>query len=238
MSFLIRNKISLLVCDMAGTIINENGIIYESIFNTLTVLGYEPIYEDIKKWTGLSKRKVLYDEIYKKTEPIGHENISSKVDIAEKMLLDQLEEEYFSNNNIELVNDEVLDFFDNCRINNIQVALNTGYSGKLQNKIIEHLNIKNRIDAYISSDDVSFGRPYPYMINKLMEEFNIINPNHIAKIGDTKNDMLEGRNSHCGLTIGVLTGYESKENLIKAGADVVINQITDLKDDELPIFLL
>ena len=37
MSMLLRNKITLLVCDMAGTVINEQGIIYKSIGNTLSI---------------------------------------------------------------------------------------------------------------------------------------------------------------------------------------------------------
>ncbi len=36
-SYLIRNKISLMVCDMAGTVINEHGQIYKSLFNTLKI---------------------------------------------------------------------------------------------------------------------------------------------------------------------------------------------------------
>ena len=137
-----------------------------------------------------------------------------------------------------MIDDEVLDFFDYCRINGIHIALNTGYPKILQEDIIDHLDIRGRIDASISSDEVKLGRPYPYMINNLLEEFSIISTSNIAKIGDTRNDMLEGKNANCGLTIGVLSGYETKENLINSGADVVINKITDLKDNELPIFLL
>lgn len=238
MSYLIRNKISLLVCDMAGTVINENGLIYKSIFDTLTNMGYNPNRNDIPKWTGLSKKKVLYDEIMKKSCSIEATKILRDVMLAEKLLTETLEEQYFNNNKIELVNENIINFFDECRVNGIRIALNTGYSNDLQNKIISHLNLENHIDARISSDDVSLGRPYPYMINSLLSEFGIINTKHIAKIGDTKNDMLEGKNANCGLTIGVLTGYEDKNTLIKYGANVVVNTITDLKDDEAPIFLL
>ncbi len=38
--FLKKNKISMIVCDMAGTTINESGMIYDSMFNTLTKLGF------------------------------------------------------------------------------------------------------------------------------------------------------------------------------------------------------
>lgn len=238
MSYLIRNNISLLVCDMAGTIINENGIVYRSIFNTLFKMGYDPKEKDIKKWTGLSKKKVLYDEILKKSSHIEATTIINEVNLAEDLLLKDLQEEYFNNNSLELIDEDVLDFFDYCKIHGIHIALNTGYPKILQEDIIDHLDIRGRIDSSISSDEVKIGRPYPYMINNLLEEFSMISTSNIAKIGDTRNDMLEGKNANCGLTIGVLSGYETKENLINSGADVVINKITDLKDDELPIFLL
>ena len=61
---------------------------------------------------------------------------------------------------------------------------------------------------------------------------------NIAKIGDTKIDMKEGKNAGCGLTIGVLTGYENKENLIDSGADIVVNTITDLNNDVFCDFYL
>ena len=35
MSKLAQKGISLLVCDMAGTVINEGGLVYETLYNTL-----------------------------------------------------------------------------------------------------------------------------------------------------------------------------------------------------------
>ena len=107
----------------------------------------------------------------------------------------------------------------------------------MQAKIISHFGLDGRVDAYISSEQVSMGRPAPYMIHHLMEECDIPSVSNVAKIGDTMNDMREGKNAGCGLTIGVLTGAEKKEKLLKYG-DVVVNKITDLRDDDLPVFLL
>lgn len=36
----MKNNITLLVCDMAGTIVNERGIIYTAIKSTLSHLGF------------------------------------------------------------------------------------------------------------------------------------------------------------------------------------------------------
>ena len=72
-----------------------------------------------------------------------------------------------------------------------------------------------------------------------MSRFDIRHPKHVAKVGDTKNDMKEGVNACCGINIGVLSGFEGKDALLDSGADVVVNKITDLNQvDDLPVFLL
>ena len=107
-----------------------------------------------------------------------------------------------------------------------------------QEEMISHFNIGPHIDDYISSEEVSVGRPYPFMIYTLMERNYIISPKNVMKVGDTTNDIMEGINAGCGQTIGVLTGADKRQKLIDAGADAVIKKVTDLKDCDLPVFLL
>jgi len=234
---LLRNNITLLVSDMAGTVINEQGIIYTSLKKTLKRLGYCVSDADMKSWHGRDKREVLWNHIYKQYDPPGEKYLAPRVNEAEKLLLEELEKNYFDNNKIELIDDELLDFFDGLRINGIKVALNTGYPKDFQNKIIDHFNLKGRIDTWISSEEVSYGRPAPYMIHQLMERCDIPSVKNVAKVGDTVNDMREGINAGCGLTIGVLSGADNKDDLLKY-SNLVINKITDLNEEDVPVFLL
>ena len=238
MSLLYRNNINMLVCDMAGTIIKENNIIYKAMANSLKIVGYPATKEQQKKWPGLEKKQVFYNHIKNHygndVRPITIMPIADK---AEDILKKELEKEYFEKNNISLVDDEVLHLFENLRINGIKIALNTGYSRQMQHNIIKHFGLINYIDDFISSEEVEHGRPFPYMIHRIMERNDILNVKNVAKIGDTLNDMKEGRNAGCGLNIGVLSGKEDKKTLLKCG-DVVINKITDLKNDDMPVFLL
>ena len=240
-SYLIRNKISLMVCDMAGTVINEHGQIYKSLFNTLKDLGYNPNINEIENWGGKQKRQILTDEIYKTVSRGEYipADLMNKVDEAEEKLIEDLRANYFNKSGISLVDDGLFNFFDCARINGIKIVLNTGYSKEFQQEIVNHFKLDLHVDDFISSDEVKYGRPYPYMIHTLMSRFDIIHPKHIAKVGDTKNDMKEGVNACCGINIGVLSGFENKDALFEAGADVVVNKITDLNQvDDLPVFLL
>jgi len=223
---------------MTGTIIKENNIIYKAMANSLKIVGYPATKEQQKKWPGLEKKQVFYNHIKNHygndVRPITIMPIADK---AEDILKKELEKEYFEKNNISLVDDEVLHLFDNLRINGIKISLNTGYSKQLQHQIINHFELEQHVDDFISSEEVIYGRPFPYMIHRIMERNYILNVKNVAKIGDTLNDMKEGRNAGCGLNIGVLSGKEDKKTLLKCG-DVVINKITDLKNDDMPVFLL
>ena len=82
------------------------------------------------------------------------------------------------------------------------------------------------VDDFISSGDVSMGRPYPYMIHRIMERNNILSVKHVAKVGDTKNDVKEGKNAGCGITIGVQTGAGTMMDLLEA--DLIVDKITNI----------
>ena len=215
MNFLLRKNISLVVSDMAGTILNERGIIYDALYNTLQTLEYTVNKDDKKLWYGKDKNEVLQQYIH-----------PDQSEYAEFLLLSQLENEYFTNSKIKLI-DNVLDTFQELRENNIKIALNTGYPKQFQNKIIDFFNLNEYIDNSISSQQVLSGRPDPYMIHRLMEKTSTNNVNHVAKIGDTINDMLEGKNAGCGLTIGVLSGAENRDELSRF-ADLIVNDITEI----------
>ena len=197
------------------------------------------VTEEIKKsWYGLEKKKVMVDALYNmNTKDRQWRDLKYLYKKAEFELENELTKNYFENGEIKVIDESIFDFFAHLRINGVKIALNTGYSSKLQKEIIEHVGLKGCIDDYISSDMCKFGRPYPYMIHKLMERNNIYNVQGVAKVGDTINDMWEGKNAGVGMRIGVLSGAETRMKLFPH-ADVIVNKVTDLKNDDLPVFLL
>ena len=233
MSSLINNRISLLVCDMAGTVIKEQGLIYKTIANTLDDLGYPAIKEDTHNWPGKDKFHIMRQHIQQFEYTMTDSYINSVCNHANSLLVDNLEKAYFKNDSIDLINPNLTNFFDKLKLNNVQVALNTGYPKVFQDKIIQHFNLQDHIDHYISSEEVSYGRPYPYMIHSLMEKANISDVRNVAKIGDTIEDMKEGKNAGCGLVIGVLSGEHNTVQLQKHGANIVINNIMELDKEQL-----
>ena len=230
MNLLHNNKVKMVVLDMAGTTVNEGGIIYKTLFNTLKSFNYDVRENDIKSWHGLNKYHVLdkYINKYDYCKTCSKNKYQKrKIDVY-KTFEGNLQMEYFYENKIKLIDDTLPETLNKIRSQNIKVALNTGYPRDIQKTIIEKLYMREFIDSYISSEDVEFSRPYPYMIYKLMEMHKIESPSQVIKVGDTTNDILEGINACCYKSIGVLSGAETREQLIEAGADLVLNNVVEL----------
>lgn len=223
----VYKDIKMLVFDMAGTTINEKGIVYETLYDTMKNFGLNIKKEDISKWHGANKYEVLNnyltndDKVSNEIKRCIKEQLHSNFD-------NNLKERYFSSSNIELIDKKLPELFDNIRMKNIKISLNTGYSKEIQECIIKKLNMNEYIDDYISSEEVKFGRPYPNMIYRIMERNNIKSINNVIKFGDTKNDILEGMNANC-ISVGVLSGADTKETLIESKPTHILKTVMDIE---------
>jgi len=213
---------------MAGTTVNEKGIVYNTLYSSLKKVNERMSRSDIDNWYGINKNAVISHFIREKYSGSEAMEMTLKVN---KDFSDSLEEQYFFGNAIELIDPELPNYFTTLRENGVKIGLNTGYSVKIQKAMIDNLGMNEYIDASISSEEVHYGRPYPYMIYHLMERLNITSVREVAKIGDTVNDIREGTNAGCYQTIGVLSGAETRESLELESPNNIIDIITDLKID-------
>ena len=228
-SFRTYNNIKMVVFDMAGTIIQENGIVYSALHETLQDYKLGVNLNEINKWHGANKYEVL-DHYIKNNEIYNMNHERKKKEIQQELynhFNKKLKDYYFLDNKIELINTNLPDIFEGIRKKDIKVTLNTGYNKEIQKTIIDKLNLDEIIDDYISSEDVLKGRPYPYMIYALMEKNSIPTPKHVLKFGDTKNDILEGINARCEGSIGVLSGADTYNCLI-GNASFIIEDVSKI----------
>ena len=214
-----------MVCDMAGTVINEGGLVYKTLYETLKNNNIPVKKSDINDWHGQQKQQVISDMIDKY---LPHEMYKDDV---KNYCYDEfdvcLNDAYFgAHSSISLIDPELPNFFKRLRFNGVKIALNTGYERNFQRKIINHFNMNDYVDDFISSGDVRMGRPFPYMIHRIMERNDIISVKHVAKVGDTRNDVLEGKNAGCGITIAVQTGAGTTKDFLEA--DMIVDKITNI----------
>lgn len=221
---LTRRGIKLLVCDMAGTVVNENNIVYRALDSSLRELGIHTRVEEQEKWKGRAKSEVLRNVI-SEHRPEGA-CTELLIQESESKFNHKLQKAYFEDDNVQLIHPNLLDRFDEMRSQGIKIALNTGYNSEIQRQLCSKLHLTESVDAMIAADQVRYARPYPYMVHRLMEFCNINRVREVAKVGDTTNDIFEGRNAGCALVVGVMSGAGSKEDLIYA--DRIIDSIMDL----------
>lgn len=110
----------------------------------------------------------------------------------------------------------------------VKVIVVTGRKSPKE-KVWENLRYHG-LDSYVSEvytaesiRDHEFRFSKKELIIEIMEKYGV-SPDKVLFVGDYKYDMLSGKKVGV-FTVGVLTGYESKETLLKYGADVVVESV-------------
>ena len=134
--FFLDKSVKLLVCDMAGTTVNEGGIVYKTLYNTIK--GYD-IYiqpDEMKNWYGVNKTEVLQhfidrDPEYKHNEAILPQMLNS--------FKKNLKKSYFEDSSIKLIDPELPKLFNSFRERGIKIALNSGFSVYIKEELIDYI---------------------------------------------------------------------------------------------------
>lgn len=212
---------------MAGTTVNEDNLVYKTVQKGINQEGFEVTLEDVLQYgAGKEKHTAITDVLSACTNETDIKPLADKIFANFKIALETAYEEsaITTYNGMEL-------FFEQLRKRNIKVVLNTGYDLKTASKLMEKLNwsVGVQVDALITSDDVVNGRPHPDMIHKAMSQFGITDSSQVLKAGDSEIDIMEGKNSGCGITVGVLSGAQNREQLEVAKPDYILQHVTDLE---------
>lgn len=156
--------------------------------------------------------------------------------------------------NYSVVKPYVLETVEFLRQNDIKIGSTTGFNNKMMEIVTAAAKEQGyEPDFWISPDFVgNFGRPYPYMIFRNMYKLGLMNVREVIKIGDTVSDIREGKNAGVW-SVGVVDGSsvmgisktdfdkldaeqlsqlreKTAAELIKAGADFVINDLRQLPE--------
>jgi len=221
----ILQGIDLVVCDMAGTTVQEGGIVYQTLRRVMVEHGLDVSEAAMGPWHGARKESVI--EHFARNA--GCRDVEATVEVLSKKFEVSIDDAYFSDNaKIGPIDDRLMVWFQQLRASGIKIGLDTGYPRNIQEGLIQKLGFTTAVDSYISSYDVPEGRPYPYMIHTLMERLGVADVRRVAKVGDSVRDIEMGRNAGCGLVVGVLSGADKAEELFAAGADLVVDVVTDL----------
>jgi len=216
-------NIKMVVFDMAGTTINENNVVYKTLHKAIADFGIKTELDTVLEYgAGKEKHQAIKDVL----SHLGKTDVDSEAIFTKfKILLDQA----YATLDVKPISG-VEKTMIALKERGIKVVLNTGYSSVVANSLLKKVKWIEGVyyDALITSDDVVNGRPYPDMIEKAIRLFDIKDTTTVLKAGDSVIDIIEGKNAHCGITIGVLSGAQTKEQLEKANPTYILDSLASL----------
>lgn len=235
----IKNKffdIKLCVFDMAGTTVNEGNLVYKTVCNAINEALNSAGKSDkqvslelcLEYGAGKEKRNAIRDILNRLD--LSDACIELLTDTAFATFKDSLATAYSKETLSEF--EGMSELFEQLKVSGRKVVLNTGYDAKTANKILTVLgwSVGDQVDALVTADDVENGRPDPDMITLAMKRFNVDNSQQVLKAGDSGIDIEEGKNAGCGLVLGVLSGAQNEQQLVKYSPDVILDKLTELKE--------
>ncbi|MBX9806375.1 MAG: phosphonatase-like hydrolase [Flavobacteriaceae bacterium] len=223
----MKQRIELVVFDMAGTTIDEDNVVYKTVQKAINDEGFTVNLEEVLKYgAGKEKHQAITDVLRECTSltniaPIAN-IIFSKFKAALEMAYITLEIKTFEGTE---------QLFKDLRKNQIKVVLNTGYDGKMANLLLQKLGwtVGETIDGLVTADDVENGRPEGDMILLAMNKTAVTDSKKVMKVGDSAIDIEEGKNAHCGMTIGVLTGAQNRVQIQEANPTYILESLNELR---------
>jgi phosphonatase-like hydrolase len=222
------SDIELVVFDIAGTTVRDNGNVAQAFIDAFRDFGFTMLPAEVKKVMGFRKIDAI-TLLLEKFAP-EQKNDESLVDRIHTRFIDTMIAYYHDDSALApMPHAEAL--FTSLRERGIKIALNTGFTRSITDTILHRLRWDDRselIDKTICSDEVPHGRPHPDMIKSLISDLGIASSDRVLKIGDTEVDVKEGRNAACGTVVSVTTGAYTREQLKAYHPDFIIDDLHEL----------
>ncbi|TNF26753.1 MAG: HAD family hydrolase [Bacteroidetes bacterium] len=235
---MLSDKISLVVFDMAGTTIVDNGEIENCFFDACAQTGLKVSRDRINAMMGWSKI-VVFQTFWREKLGKDHPDLEDHVYESYEVFCELLEEHYSTTDS--KPTEGAVEVINWLRDNGVKVALTTGFYREVTDIILENLGWdegldenyistgRSFIDMSITSDEVQKGRPHPFMIQKAMKQFEITDPKKVVKVGDTPVDLAAGRNAKCLFSLAVTNGSHTEAELAKLDNDGLLPTVGHLK---------
>ncbi len=217
--------IDLVVFDLAGTTIDDNGVVLRCLVETVRAHDLPGAPDELNALMGMNKREV-FGMLAERRSPVGSPAAERLADAALGSFVDLMRASY-ERRLAPLPGAE--ETFGFLRERGIKIATDTGFDSAITTLIMERLGWPGRlIDLAVCSSDVARGRPAPYMIYRAMERLDVHDARRVMKIGDSPSDLEEGSNAGCGEVIGVLSGAHTVVTLGPCRHTRLLASVADL----------
>src|ERR1700722_2826874 len=167
--------LKLIVLDIGGTLIADHGEVPEAMLGAFARHGITVTPQEFSEWRGASKRGMVRHFVTREhksealIEPIYADFTETVTKAYEKVQPIAGAEQALKE----------------LRAMDLILATTTGFDRPLTTAILARLGWPHYFAASITSDDVSEGRPAPYMLFRAMEAARINETQVVMAVGDT-----------------------------------------------------
>jgi phosphonatase-like hydrolase len=218
------HPISLVVFDMAGTTVEDSGLVQQSFAAADEHAGLSRDSED-------KARMLTYV-----TDTMGQ----SKIDVFRHLSGGNEEQAQSANKAFERCYGQLVrdghcsaipgaeELLKSLRSAGVTTALTTGFASETQQAILSALGWQDIADVVLCPGDGVRGRPFPDMPLTALLRTGTPSVQSMLVVGDTTSDVTSGLRSGARAVVGVLTGAHDADRLRAAGATHVLDSVADL----------
>jgi phosphoglycolate phosphatase len=219
--------IDLVVFDMAGTTIDDHGLVYVALEQSVVEAGATVAQADLQTWMGTDKVRAISALL-----PLGGVDADPQLvnEVFARFRLN-LEQSYARRPPVALPGvEEALREF---RRRGIKTSLTTGFSDDVAQPLLSSLGWRignapdDLLDAVVTTSDVAAGRPSPYLIHHAMERTGVCDVRRVLAAGDTIVDVQAAYNAGV-IAVGVLTGGLVTSDFDDQPCDFVLDSVVDV----------
>lgn len=208
----METRFDLVVFDMAGTTVQDGGdVVARALAGALSdIAGLSVELSNVREVMGMAKPDALRQLAHDGGRELSHAEVAR----AHDRFVACMVRHYETGSQVASI-PGARRTFEALRAAGIRVALDTGFSRPIVNAILWRLGWLEGsvIDAVVTADEVSAGRPDPASILRAMERCQVRDASRVAKVGDTPSDLRAGAAAGCGAVIGVGSGSSSLDAL-------------------------
>lgn len=219
--------IALVVFDIAGTTLHDESNVAKVLQQTIQLAGVAVTLEQVNEVMGYAKPYAIR-YLLQQQQDSRYSDDAVIQELHSRFVADM--KAHYASNPAVREKEGVSAVFAALKAKGIKIALDTGFDRAITEVILERVGWKQQglVDAVATSDEVAFGRPYPYMIYQIMEELEIRSIQSVVKVGDTISDLEEGTNAGCRYVVGVTTGAYTREELEKGPHTHLVASLDEL----------
>ena len=217
---------TLWLFDLAGTVIRDGDVVRRAFVAIAHELGY-PALPDAWYRGQMGRRKAT---VFRELAAEHGRTLDDGTIAALEATFDERVASTYRTEGVELLPGAAA-LMAQLRARGARIGFTTGFGPLTAATVTGALPFT--FDHGVTSDQVANGRPAPDLIHAVMARLGVENPEHVATVGDTPNDLHAGARAGCARIIGVGNGTHTLEQLAPSARETGAELVETLADVSL-----